>query len=78
MSPISPDSAAIHRKRDEMAAFDALGPLTRRIISESPCMLDARKISDAAGIPLDQLGLYDEELSASIASMIEQEYGSVI
>ncbi len=62
-------------KRAEMRAFDALGPLTRRVVSEAPCMLDARKIIDAAGIPVDQLGLYDEELSASIAIMIEKEYG---
>jgi len=69
---------ALRKKRDEMAAFDALGPLTRRVVSEAPCMLDARKISDSAGIPIDQLGLYDEELSASIAWMIEQEYGRAL
>jgi hypothetical protein len=72
------EKMALRKKRDEMAAFDALGPLTRRVVSEAPCMLDARKISDSAGIPIDQLGLYDEELSASIAWMIEQEYGRVL
>ena len=72
------EKMALRKKRDEMAAFDALGPLTRRVVSEAPCMLDARKISDSAGIPIDQLGLYDEELSASIAWMIEQEYGRAL
>ena len=38
-------------------------------------MLDARKISKLSGIPIDQLGLYDEELASSIACMIDDEYG---
>ena len=72
------EKMALRQKRAEMAAFDALGPLTRRVVSEAPCMLDARKISDSAGIPNDQLGLYDETLAASIRDLIEAEYGSVL
>lgn len=66
---------ALRKKREEMSAFDALGPLTRCVVSGCPELLDVTKISAQTGIAIDQLGLYDDELSASIQYMIDSEYG---
>lgn len=79
--PVLPpeDVSSKERKRlirEEMRVYDALGPNTRKVISDAPVSLDARKLPNMTQMSLSTLQRRDDYIAVSLRRMLEAEYGS--